>query len=118
MSLLCLKSYKPTLKAFLMWISSPILWASAHWNVIGCSADGILATRVTFTRVSTVVLYAGLVTGTLVIMLTFPSFDFGKKGKRSVSIKCQPTIYAADLLCTQRLKGSPVKPGGHLHWAL
>ena len=71
----------PTLKAFLMWISSPILWASAHRNVIGSSADGILATRVTFTGVSAVVLYASLVIGTLVIMLTFPSFYFGKRRK-------------------------------------
>jgi hypothetical protein len=74
--LLCSKSFKPTLEALLVWISSPILGASAHWNVVGCSADGILATGVCFTGINTVVFYAGLVTWTLIVMLTFPSFDF------------------------------------------
>ena len=74
--LLCSKSCKPTLEALLVWISSPILGASAHWNVVGRFADGILATGVCFTGINTVVFYAGLVTWTLIVMLTFPSFDF------------------------------------------
>ena len=71
-----LKNCKPTLEALLVWISSPILGASAHWNVVGRFADGILATGVCFTGINTVVFYAGLVTWTLIVMLTFPSFDF------------------------------------------
>jgi hypothetical protein len=67
------------LETFLVWVSSPALWASADWDMIGCSTDGILAAGVCFTRVNTVVFYAGLVTGTLIIMLTFPCFDFEKK---------------------------------------
>ena len=83
--LLCSKSLKPTLEALLVWISSPILGASAHWNVVGCSADGILATGVCFTGINTVVFYAGLVICTLVIMLTFSNTDFKIESKVLIS---------------------------------
>ena len=103
-----------------MWISSPVFGASAHWNVIGCFADGILATRVWVTWVNTVVFYTGLVICTFIVMLTFSCPNFKKESKvlRSLSKDRAQQKFFADLLSTQRLNGSPVKPGGHLHWAL
>ena len=64
-----------------MWISSPVFGASAHWNVVGCFADGVFPTRVWVAWVNTVVFYAGLVIGTLVIMLTFSNSDFKIESK-------------------------------------
>ena len=106
-----------------MWISSPVFGASTHWNVIGCFADGVLPTRVWVAWVNTVVFYAGLVICTLVIMLTFSNTDFKIESKVLISnpkgrVQHQYFEYFADLLCVQSLNGSPVKPGGHLHWAL
>ena len=103
-----------------MWISSPVFGASAHWNVVGCFADGVLPTRVWVAWVNTVVFYAGLVICTLVIMLTFSNTDFKIESKVLISNpkgRVQHK-YFADLLCVQSLNGSPVKPGGHLLWAL
>ena len=99
-----------------MWISSPVFGASAHWNVIGRFADGILATRVWVTRVNTIVFYAGLVICTFIIVLTFSSFDFKIESKvfniplfwqRTAQILCWLTLYTASKRVSSKARWAP-----------
>ena len=70
---------KPTFKAFLMGITTKVLWTSAHWDVVWCLTNGISATRVCGAWINTAVFDTCLVCGAFIIMLAFSYFNYNQK---------------------------------------